>query len=249
MKITKKNIKVSIIIPTLNEEKFICKLLESLKTQTYNNFEIVVVDGGSKDGTVKISNKYNAKVIIKENCGEFPSRNIGVDTAMGDILLFTCADVIFPKNLIAQVINKFQEKKEVVAISGPGYLIDSPKWGIIEYTLYNKARVLSAKIGIISTSTNFLAVKKNAFENIGGFENDVNGDGILGKKLAKYGKVYFDNDIYVFISARRLWKMGFIGFNIQFIYVLENFLPLLSNSPFFKKLKMRLNNVHKQLHK
>ena len=57
------NPEISVIIPAMNEEKYIGFPLKGFKNQSFRNFEIVVVDGGSKDNTVKISKRYGAKVL------------------------------------------------------------------------------------------------------------------------------------------------------------------------------------------
>ena len=53
--------KVSIIIPVFNEEKNICRVLDSVYSQTYKNFEVIVVDDGSEDNTGQICQNYNQK--------------------------------------------------------------------------------------------------------------------------------------------------------------------------------------------
>ena len=98
---------ISIIVPTLNEEKHIRSLLDSLKDQSLVSFETVVVDGGSKDKTSEIANKYDAKVVVLPEHGEFISRNIGADVSRGDLLLFTCADIVFPKDIFHRIMEKF----------------------------------------------------------------------------------------------------------------------------------------------
>src|SRR3989338_4493846 len=70
--------KISIVIPTLNEEKDIGKLLLSVSNQSYKNYEIIIVDGGSSDNTVKIAKKYTGKVFVLPKAGVTKSRNYGI---------------------------------------------------------------------------------------------------------------------------------------------------------------------------
>jgi glycosyltransferase involved in cell wall biosynthesis len=242
-----------VIIPTLNEEKNLSLCLASLQSNHWNPYEVIIVDGGSKDQTVKIAEQYGAKVIVEPACPEFTSRNIGAEKAKGDVLLFTCADVIFPKDLLRTVHRKFTNDRSLVAVSGPGIPLDAPILGRIEYELYNLFRhvltKLPQRLKRFSTSTNFLAMKRSAFEEIQGFQpDDVNADGIMGKKLAEIGKIRFSMDTRVYISARRMRHMGFIKFNKHYLYVLENFFPELSRTSFLKRLKQKSGSVHKKMH-
>jgi len=61
-----KELFISIIIPCRNEEKRLPKLIESLKNQTYKNFEVIVVDDGSEDGTRELARKYGLRLLIRK---------------------------------------------------------------------------------------------------------------------------------------------------------------------------------------
>jgi glycosyltransferase involved in cell wall biosynthesis len=242
--------RISIIIPTLNEEKNIQNLLGSLEKQTLPDYEVIIVDGGSTDGTVDVANDYHSRVIVEEGLPEFPSRNTGAKIANGEILLFTCADVIFPRELLAKIDQSFEDQ-ELIALTGPDYPTDS-LLAEIEYGAYNFARFMFSSFPKptkrFSASTNFLAVRKATFEKTGGFLSDINGDGLLGKRLSEIGKVKFLNAIAVTISARRFCKMGFFKFNLHYLYVLENFFPFLSKTYFLKILKNKSDSVHQNMH-
>ncbi|VVB84169.1 Glycosyltransferase AglE [uncultured archaeon] len=240
---------VSIIVPTLNEEKHITQLLTSIKRQSYSRIEIIIVDGGSKDKTLDIANGFGAMVKIIDKLGEFESRNIGAKLAKGKILIQTCADIVFPEKVVERVVDSFLKNKKLVGLTGPGIPINPPYWGKLEYIIYNKTRLLASKFKIFSTSTNFLACKKNVFEEIAGFRrNDVNADGLFGRELSKRGEIKFDSSTYVHISSRRLWEMGFLRFNLLFLYVLENFIPFLSSSNSFNERKVKAKQRHHKLH-
>lgn len=106
--------KISVIIPAYNEENSIGECLESLKNQSLRDFEVIIVDDGSKDQTPKIINEYSSrdkrfKMILGEHKGAGYSRNLGAKSANGDILVFVDADMTFDKNylkfLIAPIIS------------------------------------------------------------------------------------------------------------------------------------------------
>ncbi len=84
---------ISVIIPTYNAENFISKCLEHLVHQTYKNIEIIVVDDGSTDNTVKTCKSYAAsdkriRVIRQKNAGPSVTMNTGLDVARGDYIHF-----------------------------------------------------------------------------------------------------------------------------------------------------------------
>ena len=91
---------ISIIIPTLNEETVINATLQNLILHTVNTrHEIIISDGGSQDGTVKIAKKYAR--ILRSDKGRASQLNNGAKKASGDILFFVQADAIIPEGGIA----------------------------------------------------------------------------------------------------------------------------------------------------
>lgn len=224
---------ISIIVPTLNEEKYIEYLLKSLERQTFSNFEVVFVDGGSKDKTLQKVGKYklDTKTVTLDGAGEFYSRDFGASLAKGSILLFTCADIIFPRDLLERVYKKFEEYEELIALGGPHIPYDGPLVGKIEYTAFSIFRYLTAKLHYaFHCGTNFFAVRKHFFKKVGGFGIEaIDADGIPATKIADhfgFSRVRFSFDTHVFISTRRIEKMGFLGFNKHYLsYCWGMFLP------------------------
>lgn len=105
---------LSIIIPTLNEEKNIDRILEIIKGTSFSDYEIIIADAGSTDGTVELAKDYGC-IITK---GGLPAkgRNCGAEIAKGDILLFLDADLdIRPKDFVSQAVKRFNEKKLDIA--------------------------------------------------------------------------------------------------------------------------------------
>ena len=96
---------ISIIIPVYNVENFLCQCLDSIIAQTYHDFEILLVDEGSTDGSGTICDEYAAKdkrirVIHKDNRGVSSARNIGLNRIKGDWVFFCDADdMLFDNSL------------------------------------------------------------------------------------------------------------------------------------------------------
>ena len=78
--------------------------------------------------------------------------------------------------------------------------------------------------------------------------NDVNADGIMGRRLSEMGKICFSLESYVYISARRMKNMGLRKFNRHYLYVLENIFPQLSLLEFLQRLKAVAGSVHGKMH-
>ena len=89
--------KISVVIPALNEEKFLPHLLQSLAAQTRRDFDVVVVDGCSQDKTVEVARSFGAKlpglaVIVSPKAGVSLQRNLGARASHGEWLVFLDAD-------------------------------------------------------------------------------------------------------------------------------------------------------------
>jgi glycosyltransferase involved in cell wall biosynthesis len=238
---------VSVIVPTLNEGKFIGNLLRSLRNQTYENFETIIIDGGSKDETLKIAYDFKAKTVVKPRTPEFQSRNIGAKMARGEILLFTSADVIFRTDTIQRVVQEFENDKSLGAVCGPGRLYNAPLWARIEYALYYSLLGIYTKVTKdFNGSTNFMAVKKTVFSKIGGFIERIDADGYFLNEVGSISKVKFISNLSIPISGRRAEKMGFIGFNTHFLYALDAFFPFSRETRIIRTLENYSLNYRKK---
>ena len=101
---------ISIIIPVLNEESYIDRLLEYIQTNTStgNIKEILVVDGGSKDGTIEAALKYDV-FVLRSQKGRARQMNLGAKKAKGEVLYFLHVDTFPPKNFDKIIINAIQK--------------------------------------------------------------------------------------------------------------------------------------------
>lgn len=133
--------KISIIIPAYNVEKYIDKCITSVINQTYDNIEAIIVNDGSTDNTALIIEKYSEVdnriiVVNKENSGVSDSRNIGIENITGDYAFFLDSDDWIEENYIEKAVNLLNDEK--IDILFNGWVIDSD--GNIE----NKYEVASA---------------------------------------------------------------------------------------------------------
>lgn len=158
---------VSVIIPTLNEARFLPQCLESIKRQTYKNIEIIVVDNHSTDKTVKIAKKFGAWVYTAgpERAGQV---NFGVKKAKGKYCYRVDGDFLLEPEIVEQCVKKCEEENlDGVAVhntsaEGLGFWADVRK---MERNCYRDDDLIVA--------VRFFS--KKAFEKIGGFDTDLFG--------------------------------------------------------------------------
>jgi len=99
---------VSIIIPAYNAGRFISETIESVLLQSFTNWELIIVNDGSKDNTGEIISKYAAadkriSIITKENSGVSDTRNKGIEKSKGEMLAFLDADDIWEANFLEKI--------------------------------------------------------------------------------------------------------------------------------------------------
>ena len=117
-------IKVSVIVPVYNVEKFIDKCLNSLVKQSLKEIEIIVVNDGTKDNSQKIIDKYvkkypdKIKSYIKENGGQGSARNYGLKKATGEYIGYVDSDDFVEKDMYKKLYNKAKENNYDIVVCG-----------------------------------------------------------------------------------------------------------------------------------
>jgi len=201
--------KVSVIIPTYQEEKYIGNLLSRLAKMNPSS-EIIVVDGGSTDETVKIARRFTDKVYQINQRGIGRARNYGAYKAKGDILIFLDADVTPPPDLIEKVLKTFIDEKTIGATCNtmPAQPMTSE---LLYFHFYNRLLRLCAKFKPHSRGE-FMAVRRREFLHTNGFNENLpcqeDNDFVL--RVSKLGRFVFISDLTVYETMRRIRKTGFL---------------------------------------
>lgn len=145
---------LSVIVPTYNSEKTIERCLNSMVSQTYQDFEICILDGGSQDKTLSEICKFrstfsNIRIISEPDKGVYDAMNKGIDISRGDWLLFLGSDdEIADKEVFADVFSSSIVRKNKV-IYGNTYINDDTAWakaGQIYDGLFDLRKLLSKNI-------------------------------------------------------------------------------------------------------
>ena len=201
--------KISVVIPTLQEGKYVGKLLSRL-SRIDPHLEIVVVDGGSTDETVSIAKKFAKKVYVINERGIGKARNYGAYKSSGEIIIFMDADIDPPPDFLKKILLVFSEKKVVGATCNIMPKNPSPSEHAF-FRFYNLLLRLFAYFKPHSRGE-FLAVRREAFFRVGGFDESLPclEDHELVFRLSKIGKFVFLNDLTVYESMRRFRRVGFI---------------------------------------
>ena len=143
-----KNFKISIITVTKNSEKFLEENINSLKNQTYKNFEHIIIDGKSIDRTVEIIKKHKDKIdywVNESDKGLYDAMNKGIKVSTGDIIGILNSDDIYYSDALKIVNHYFSEQDNLDFLFGTvekhklmhGYYPDKIKWTFGFYTTHS----------------------------------------------------------------------------------------------------------------
>lgn len=199
--------KISVVIPVFNEEKYLASCLESLKNQKVKADEIIIVDNNCTDKTIQIAKKHKATIIKEKKQGMIYARNAGFNYAHGDILARCDADTILPKDWIKRIKENFKNNKiDALACMVMFYdcwlLKDStffPKLYFKIMKLLLKHEVLAGP-GMVLTKKMWQKVKNEMCLDDKKTHEDID----LSIHIAKYGQIRFDPNLIIYASARRI---------------------------------------------
>jgi glycosyltransferase involved in cell wall biosynthesis len=205
-----KVIRVSVIIPTYNEEKFLPRLLKSLNDQTFQDFEVIVADANSKDRTVSIAKKMGAKVVK----GGLPGvgRNAGARVAKGELLFFFDADVDLPLDFMEKAYHEMQENFYDVAtcefVPMSDIQLDKVIHNFMNMAVKTSLRVDPKAFGFC------IFCSKRLFNRINGFDESVRvgEDCDFVRRASKIRPLEYLYSTKIWVSVRRFAKEGRLAY-------------------------------------
>ncbi len=200
--------KISIVIPAYNEEKYIGKTLESITKLETDGWEIetIVINGGSTDKTAEIAASYGAKVINEPHKGIGFARQEGLKHASGDMVFFTDADTLVPSDWLVKHISAL--KKPSVVCTWGGYRYSDGNFPI--YQLFNYIGPIIVYLNYklfnlpAASGQNIAFWRKKGLE-IGGFDEKlvIFEDTDFAIRMKRLGKVVYLPDLLIYSSGRR----------------------------------------------
>ena len=189
--------KISIITVCFNANKTIEQTIISVLSQTYQNIEYIIIDGGSEDGTIGIIKKYSSKVdkiISEKDNGMYDALNKGIKLATGDIIGILNSDDYFSNNNILNlIVCKFNENLELDAIIGDVAFVDKTN-KIIRHCSAKKWDISKFRFGNMPPHPSFYC-KKYCFDKFGYYNTKfkIAGDFELLLRFFFINKIHFSH--------------------------------------------------------
>jgi glycosyltransferase involved in cell wall biosynthesis len=204
--------RISIIIPSYNEEKYIGRTLRSIRKQGYRDIEVILADGNSSDHTRDIARREygTIRIVVEKERNAPKAYNKAARIARGDVLLFIDADTSVSSGLLKAYDRSFDGS--IVAATGPILPLErctaSMRLGFQITSVYI-VRLLMALGRPAIIGSNFAAAR-SAFVSSGGFNESLLTyyDWDLSHRLGKLGKIVFVVDAIAYTSIRRVRKWG-----------------------------------------
>jgi glycosyltransferase involved in cell wall biosynthesis len=247
------NIRVSLVIPAHNEEKYIEDCLEHVLRNSADFFEIIVIDNASTDGTRSVVEKVSQKlastagtgagkirIVHEPKKGLVMARQRGFAEAKGDIIAYVDADTRMPEGWLDAVVHEFSANPNLACLSGPYIYHDIPRWqqSLIKLMYW---RILAMPVyylvGYMATGANF-AIRKSVLEKMGGFDTTIafyGEDTNIARRAAQHGKMKFKLTFVMYLSGRRLKSQGIT--KTGFIYIANYISEVLFKKPASKTYK------------
>lgn len=199
----------TVVVPAYEEADTLGRTLDSLRGQ---DAEVVVVAGG-EDGTADVAEAHGVvdRVLVDEGEGPGAARNRGAEAAAGDVLLFTDADTVVPRDWVERHRAHYR-REGVVGVGGParpldGRLRDEVLFVVLSDWWYR----VSWPLGFVQQPGFNASVRRDAFEAIGGYDESIpfQEDTELSLRLKERGEVVYDPDCVVRTSPRREHDEGY----------------------------------------
>ncbi len=219
-------VRISVIVPTYNEEKIVGKCLKAIRAQNFRDYELIVVDGHSKDNTATMAGKYADKIIFDKGRGAGAARNLAARHAKGQIVAFIDADTIVAGTSWLKTIDD-AFSKGVIGMGGPILPFDG---NVLDTALFwvncDFLRRAAALLGMYAFPGNNCAYLKGEFQNAGGFREDMTmmDDDEFSMRFRKRGRLFFEPRMVVRTSVRRIRKWGYATFILTYIRAVFSFL-------------------------
>lgn len=177
--------RVSVVIPSYNGDRYLSQAIDSVLSQTYSNYEIVIVDDGSTDNTSNIIQHYIdthqnpslIRYILQSNQGVAAARNRGIQEARGELIALLDQDDVFLPEKLAHQVDCFDANPRVAIVNSGWRLIDQNNHNISDIEPWHNLPDLTLETWITRTPIlpSSLMFRRECWEAVGGFNSRFNG--------------------------------------------------------------------------
>ncbi|WP_048151630.1 glycosyltransferase [Methanolacinia paynteri] len=215
--------KISVVVPTFNEEQNIVNCLESLQKQTIprDSYEIIVVDGNSKDRTREFAEPLADIVMIQTSKKVGGARNDGAAVSSADIIATTDADCVLPEDWLEKIIRSFEKDGRIVQLYGTVLPLEPG----IKFRFYLALANIFSRIGYYTHTLYYTlgcntAFTRSAYMQTGGYKCIDAGDDLeIAQRMRKIGKVKLNSKLWVKFSMRRYVQFGTLKSLYVWLYI------------------------------
>ncbi len=173
-KVSNRSVRCSLVIPVFNAQNILSICLEAALNQTIppNEYEIIVVDDGSTDGTSEIAFQYPVRLIQQTNSGPASARNRGANAARGEIVVFTDIDCIMAPDFLENMIEPIESDSSVAGVQGI-YRTEQAKFiaRFVQAEIEQRYQLMKRRPTIDFIGTYAAAYRKSCFQKAGGFDS------------------------------------------------------------------------------
>jgi glycosyltransferase involved in cell wall biosynthesis len=196
---------ITVIVPTYNRKQLLNEALEAILKQTITNYEVIVVDDGSSDGTFEllqsIQDKNDGKLtfLTQKNGGPASARNRAINKAKGNIIAFTDDDCVVATNWLEVIQSSFDADSDLIGLQGR---TSTDKKAVTPFT-----HQIDNEHGFDTIPTCNAAYKLDVLKLLGGFDESFpfphNEDADLAWRAREIGKVAFNPEMHVYHPPRK----------------------------------------------
>ena len=200
------NHRVSIIIPTYNRAEFLTEALDSIMSQTYKDFELIVVDDGSSDNTKEVVKNFDGEIkyLYRKNQGVSAARNLGINEAKGDFLSFLDSDDLWERNKLEKQMDFFDKNKEAkVCYTDEIWARKGKRVNQMKKHAKYSGNIFEKSLPLCIISASSITIKKDVFARVGLFDESL----IVCEDYDLWLRISNEYPVY-FISEKLITKRG-----------------------------------------
>jgi glycosyltransferase involved in cell wall biosynthesis len=218
----------SVIIPTLNEEKNLGICFKSLMEQTYREFEVIIVDGGSQDRTVDMAERNGFDILEVEKTRPHDvsaAKNEGAKHARGDILFFLDADMALKPNCF-EVLDGEYRNPDVIGVACKVLPLEGNGLETVMYQCNNILARFANYVGVHEFSYfSCHSYRRDFFEKVGGFREDLLAceDLDLSLRIRQLGRYTVTTETTIWTSPRRLREWSYPSYVLRYAKYLAQY--------------------------